>query len=1194
MGRTISIQEQQEMGITPGTYHVFNNVGYITSCFDSIKLGDPDRITLGGDASITCLEHILSDIISTGDIKSKSTEQINPLIFEYLADPSINLNASMCSQLAEIHGIYAGSESCIPRIIETYAALKQYKRPLSNADGTPTTGKNAYNDEAYNKVVAEMRSITRKYPHYLAENCRKRRTGELISCLDAIIGQSNNWRAIDLNTIDPSIFVESQCTNPVYPGSDKPIPCIESIIRNALLNNDGYHSVGTAYANTLLQGILSRDRFDPQTIHNPDACGDGVYASCFDFLLNNMSGANNSPYKAVYSVLNRFRITDSTDSHKFGIIDTQSPTSAFSGEQCVDIYGGVNAINCLDLLIKRAIDVETIKTNNGEIKLTTKSTSGDDAAFHDTMQILEFDPRYVDNPCKTLDLISESYDKNPGKLFRYHGYVLKLIGISYPVRRGDVYNALKTSSMKRCVDASVGTDISLLNYITDKPMVFNFCSSTDSVELIASINRESCTSRYGTVQNCIAKIIDKWMNGGKDGNIDPKYKHQVESLIDLSSQFHPKSNLTNHVMGYISDDEKNLYDADGSIKLRIGDTTPPFNDYLVGELQTAVDATDSDNYDRIGALNDIFVRVLRNGSPMDYARVDALSSDIYNRNQGFGSCESFVNYIITMQTNHLITKDDVKSIIEKSGLLFLGSCIENSVYFLKAAYVDADNDLKEVIKTRFTPSVDVADDNKEVVDKSYRYKVEMYLHKTLPNDLRYKNEPFGSTTLDPVHEFYYYLNPDKRTDNVENITYTPNPDDLWNYDVSCMRDMNAGKKYSGENAFVEDVINNKDFATSLRPEEFGIVGTYQVIADPRIWSTERRIRYGNAVRALIYGGDSVNAPYVKPTRNNPREEIYFNNGKGLINALKAISKSEPVGQRKDNITATPVFRFQPELNLRRYNMNSDLRVNDNDVTVTVMYINDATGEEIPKMTKKFPFRTILQNLPKKILTSLQEGYKDLFGTTQLVATYEREVEKAGANTYIMNISNRPIDELRLSTGQNWDRYSCMSFGENAEYDRYTDTNNNIAVKGYIDFRSFVAYLTKDSPYEPKWLARMQMHRCHDAEGHALLTAMHDRESYDVTGGSHTYFHILNDAATLVLSENEVNSKCSTGRCEHYWHGQTDGKGFRYKDYTDDGMDGGRCRNYSMNSDVVRKILSNRIVGDDKNPELFVKKISDTF
>ena len=65
----------------------------------------------------------------------------------------------------------------------------------------------------------------------------------------------------------------------------------------------------------------------------------------------------------------------------------------------------------------------------------------------------------------------------------------------------------------------------------------------------------------------------------------------------------------------------------------------------------------------------------------------------------------------------------------------------------------------------------------------------------------------------------------------------------------------------------------------------------------------------------------------------------------------------------------------------------------------------------------------------------------------------------------MNISNRPIDVLRISTGHKWDDNSCMRFGYNDRYDRSPDTGHNTAVHGYIDFRSYVAYLTKDSPYE---------------------------------------------------------------------------------------------------------------------------------
>jgi hypothetical protein len=241
------------------------------------------------------------------------------------------------------------------------------------------------------------------------------------------------------------------------------------------------------------------------------------------------------------------------------------------------------------------------------------------------------------------------------------------------------------------------------------------------------------------------------------------------------------------------------------------------------------------------------------------------------------------------------------------------------------------------------------------------------------------------------------------------------------------------------------------------------------------------------------------------------------------------------------------------------------------------------------MTKAFPFREIMQSLPKKALKGLQEKHGKLLGLVQLVVTYENEQSRAGVTTYLMNISNRPSDLMRISTGHSWDMGSCMRLGENPN--RYVYKEHNIAVNGYIDFRSYVAYLTKESPYEPKWYARIQMHRCHDSDNTPLISVQHSSLGYDVGGNYHAYSDILNEAITVAFSEKGLNDKC-TGRCKHYWAdpGVTNRRGYTYHDYTDNG---GKCVKYSLEKSDVKDILRRRTRGTNK-PSDFVKQVSTTF
>ena len=262
------------------------------------RRSNTDRVN-GKDTSpgITCLEHILLDIYETGDVGGKRSEaSISPMVFDFLADPELDLEQPLCTDYTTMdNGVFPGEEeSCLSRIFEAYAALRQYARPIALPDGTKPASKTPYNDESYNRVVAEIRSITRRYPQSLKGKCRARKSQETMTCLNTMTGQSNNWRVIDLNTIPTDVFSETQC-NVLVDRRKEAIPCYEFIIRQALLNNTRYHTVQTAYANTLLTNLLSRDKFDADLLKNPDLCGDGVLESCFDYMLNNAVGNGEIP-----------------------------------------------------------------------------------------------------------------------------------------------------------------------------------------------------------------------------------------------------------------------------------------------------------------------------------------------------------------------------------------------------------------------------------------------------------------------------------------------------------------------------------------------------------------------------------------------------------------------------------------------------------------------------------------------------------------------------------------------------------------------------------------------------------------------------------------------------------------------------------------------------------------------------------
>ena len=96
MVKVITLEEQKDRGILTNTAndHAFYNKEYINECFDSIKSGDPLLIRLpynanlktGANSTITCLDHILSDVVNTGYTQNRYQASIDPILFDRLEE----------------------------------------------------------------------------------------------------------------------------------------------------------------------------------------------------------------------------------------------------------------------------------------------------------------------------------------------------------------------------------------------------------------------------------------------------------------------------------------------------------------------------------------------------------------------------------------------------------------------------------------------------------------------------------------------------------------------------------------------------------------------------------------------------------------------------------------------------------------------------------------------------------------------------------------------------------------------------------------------------------------------------------------------------------------------------------------------------------------------------------------------------
>lgn len=1165
MGKTISVEDQDAMNITPGKNHVFNNIPYINDCMDSVRDGDPIKIELGtasyiGEAHTqTCLEHILLDVINTGNAQKesyRSAEQINPIVFERLSEPGLNIDDDLCTEYDENtrEYNYGSFTTCVPRSIEAYAALRQYARPISNPDGTARNSKGSpFADESFKKVVTQMRSITRRYPHRLNSRCKIRRSKDMVSCLDAIIGQGNNWRVIDLNTVPTEVFSDSECMSDIK-GGGFPIPCYEFIANQALRNNGTLHTTTTAYANTLLAKLLSMERFDKDLLYTPDMCVRGGHASCFDYILNETGVNNASPYAAINSVVARFL-------NKDGDIDTESAGSMFSGEKCTYLE---KPYNCFDLLLR-----DTIGAPGGAIR--AKGYISDSDAFY-RLKKLTNNPRNIRNLWGLLEILEDVAEDGGGDI--YDGMMSAIGFVHNPngYTPGSLYKAFEESSTISGANGANDNGRSVIDHIISKPFLLgaliasqdNPSSDASSSEILMILNREVCTDKFGTTQNCISKLFDNWLAASDE--VRDSYESSIRHVLEFYENCCDKCNLE-MVKAIVPPEYVGLYTG-SVVKTRDAGATVPIGDLLLSKIDDALtgNITTNPNHRSISSL--IFGH-----SP---AHFNLLKLDSVVSNIGIARTTSdYTKHLFSLVDGDELSVGDLSELIGATRVLFEPFAIRGAIPLLRVCYDMENEEMQNIIKLRLKPSLpDVGSG-----EQSFRYKTDTYMHKHFREDPRYQKPCSGLPQItDAVIEFYNEINRGARiptSDKSEDpeFVYEPTKENLTKYSTSVMRDLNDGNPYSGPNEFVEEYISDVGLSETMRPDAFGIVGSYEVMDKGGRPSDASLYAYGFALDRLLLGGGVLENPYFGVDRDGKqiRKEVPH---RGLISVFPEILTSESVGQRKDNRTATPQITFYE---------------NGCGVNVRLTYRDDQSGMDIEEMTKTFPFKEILTKLPKKILKSFQEKHPILFGLVQLVTAYEISLSKNNGVSYTLNISNRPIDYMRLSTGQHWDLRSCMRFGESKHLDRNPSTDNNIAVRGYLDFRSYIAFLTKKSPYEPKWFARMQMHRCKGRGGDELLSVQHDSTYYDVGGNYHPYSELLSDALNIILSDKRVNDKCS-GRCTHYWANQKTTDGSYYKDYTDN--EGG-CRKYEPGTPFYKGILTSR-TNQDADSSIFVKKISDTF
>jgi len=231
-----------------------------------------------------------------------------------------------------------------------------------------------------------------------------------------------------------------------------------------------------------------------------------------------------------------------------------------------------------------------------------------------------------------------------------------------------------------------------------------------------------------------------------------------------------------------------------------------------------------------------------------------------------------------------------------------------------------------------------------------------------------------------------------------------------------------------------------------------------------------------------------------------------------------------------------------------------------DAKLGVYYRSEETGRIIKR--DYYWFSEILTELPKEFKKIIRNkdpaGYNKI---QNLINAYrQKPVER---KTYTMTISTRNADILRASACQHWDQSSCLNPFNGC---------NRWAIESYAKFETYIAYLTENSTNEPRWLARLFIHRCNNC------LSIQDRGShYSVKPH---YWFILYDAVKVLFNQRGINIMCDS-QCDwssYGWNKYNKAHGFSDDDDDEEDDTPGRPRGYFDYTDTaaIQKITDDNV------------------
>jgi len=1099
---------------------------YIDDCFDSIEIGKPiysERSTYGKKPAMVSCLELILEAARVDG----DTYPLNVTFFDRLGkfDPS----AELCRM-----NNTGGKANCIPNLIEMVGSFKTKRWPVgTHKGGQPKRGtrtSDKINQTAYKTVFG----ILSKYPEYYTyDYCRvphegymeeKKPASSMENCFELLVGRDAAGY-INLDAVGKNFLDGKQCKQ-----MGNHDTCYDYLIRESL---------PTAAADQFLATLIDTGHIDDRLYTEGGAwCSGGK--SCVDNLLH-VGGMT-----SVRAVIEKFHADE-------------SEKSPFSGEKCSEPDG--KALNCFDLAVTKS--VKDVYFNHS-------------SALHENIdmiaEIMDKSPRYADNLCRRMDVVSRgcetanlSFSSLPSKIRA--NIELMMFGSAL----GNTATSIKKLVTESCLVN--GREVPVLDYIVDKmhPLYAVMVNSTRKEALVKVLNDDNCTDSGGATINCLQKIISEKMVG-MDGDkfvvnvaardainamseevIKGKDLTMTESIIDmLDTKF--------------SENERGFVNSSSVIEL--------FYYTLNSDVLSKRKHEGGDTGSRFWKMYHIL-------ESMTQSKPSEVSKLFYAKSV------TGKPLVVELLTRYELNGEAVKKIIEKCTLLCSLQTGDSAVVAAKW--------VKDFEKDPETTSVLEGFFENHIISNSGEMA-----------DFYYKS--VGDPRFEEVHS---KMKMDKPVVDImtrilkKRGGWSPTLKSRMDYDKNSFG--NLEQSYN-RNHFVRKWIDNIEKGSELLPDPLGITGVYDINSPDKAWGPERLRRYHSMVELLFYGTGSDDSDV---TVGTPRPEVvgapYIPNKEkwkpvergGIDYAINHHAKSEVIGKRDDNVTG------KMYVNLRKPSMDEDADskrekykgVPSYDYALEFEYVIDyprdyylkpgspehekyenARKFATEKLNKTVGFLNFIKDAQKKILKELQAKHPVLYGQIQAVLDYENKMSESRPEQYKLVVSNKPMDILRASSNQGWDGHSCLHLpgGSNAS-----------ALEAYADFGTYIAYLVRENPYEPKWFARLFMHFCPDNK---TVAVQDPNNFYDIDVKYHPHWDLAHDAVRIVLANYGVNAskkldKSRYTSCRPGWkHADRD-----YWDY----IDTSTVRAYDKGDGNYNSILLRR-TGQKDDSEIFVHKTADTF